>query len=103
MRARCREEARAAAVLVERRRVRRVAVEKAPRLGVLRPTRLGWRVWVRLHDGQIPDDYAKVAERLAHAWRVHAVRVIESKPGRCLLLATMRDPLTKVDASAGDG
>src|SRR4051794_17344465 len=39
----------AAAVMIERRRVRSVQVEKAPRLRLLRPTPLGWRVWIRLH------------------------------------------------------
>jgi S-DNA-T family DNA segregation ATPase FtsK/SpoIIIE len=93
----------AAAVVVERRRVRSVVIEKAPPLWVLWPTRLGWRVWVKLLDGQVPDDYADVAERLAHAWRVHAVRVVKSKPGRVLLLATMRDPLTVVDVAPETG
>jgi hypothetical protein len=93
----------ASAVMVQRRRVRSVQVEKAPRLRLLRPTPLGWRVWVKLHDGQVPDDYVKVGERLAHAWRVHAVRVIASKPGRVQLLATMRDPLTVVDVAPETG
>jgi S-DNA-T family DNA segregation ATPase FtsK/SpoIIIE len=92
-----------AAVMVQRRRVRSVEVEKAPRLRLLRPTPLGWRVWVKLHDGQLPEDYANVADRLAHAWRVHAVRVIAFKPGRVQLMATMRDPLTVVDASPETG
>lgn len=87
----------AASLVVEKRRVRSVEVEKAPRLGLLRPTPMGWQMWVKLHDGQIPDDYAKVCERLSHAWRVHAVRLVESKPGRVKLLATMRDPLVVVD------
>ncbi|WP_141961648.1 FtsK/SpoIIIE domain-containing protein [Actinoallomurus bryophytorum] len=91
------------AVMVQQRRVRSVQVEKAPRLRLLRPTPLGWRVWVKLHDGQVPDDYVKVGERLAHAWRVHAVRVIASKPGRVQLLATMRDPLTVVNIAPETG
>jgi hypothetical protein len=90
-------------LVVERRRVRSVVIDKAPPLWVLRPTRLGWRVWVKLLDGQVPDDYVKVAERLAHAWRVHAVRVVRSRPGRVLLLATMRDPLTVVDIAPETG
>jgi hypothetical protein len=64
---------------------------------------MGWRVRVRLHDGQIPDDYVKVAERLAHAWRVYAVRVVDSAPGSVTLLATMRDPLTTVDVTPETG
>src|SRR5262245_49324034 len=48
----------ASTVLVqEKRRLRRVEVEHSPRLGLIRPTPLGWRLKVRLHDGQHPDDY----------------------------------------------
>src|SRR3569833_3531894 len=72
-------------------------------LGIMRPTVMGWRVRGRLHDGQIPDDYVKVAERLAHAWRVNAVRVVDSAPGSVTLLATMRDPLTAVDGTPETG
>jgi hypothetical protein len=93
----------ASAIVRERRRVRRVDIERAPRLGLIRPTVMGWRVRVRLHDGQIPDDYVKVSERLAHAWRVYAVRVVDSAPGSVTLLATMRDPLTDVDVSPETG
>ncbi|MFV2177959.1 FtsK/SpoIIIE domain-containing protein [Actinomadura sp. LOL_016] len=89
--------ARSAATVVEqKRRVRRVDVERAPRLGLMLPTPYGWRLRVKLTDGQIPDDYAKVAERLAHSWRVHGVRVREHKPGRITLVATRRDPLRAV-------
>ncbi|MFC9973483.1 FtsK/SpoIIIE domain-containing protein [Spirillospora sp. NPDC127200] len=89
--------ARNAATVVEhKRRMRRVDVEKAPRLGFLRPTRLGWRMRVRLQDGQVPADYEKAAEGIAHAWRVHSVRVVDVRPGKVTLWATMRDPLTEV-------
>ncbi|MBW8487244.1 FtsK/SpoIIIE domain-containing protein [Actinomadura parmotrematis] len=87
----------AATVVQHKRRMRRVDVEKAPHLGCLRPTRLGWRVRVRLSDGQVPADYDKAAEGIAHAWRVHSVRVVDVRPGRVTLWATMRDPLTEVD------
>ena len=40
-----------------------------------------------LLDGQVPDDYAKACEAIAHAWRVHAVRVTGSVPGRVWLSA----------------
>lgn len=85
-----------ATVVRHKRRVRRVDTEKAPRLGVLRPTRLGWRMRLRLQDGQVPADYEKAAEGIAHAWRVHSVRVVDVKPGKVTLWATMRDPLTEV-------
>ncbi|WP_021594048.1 FtsK/SpoIIIE domain-containing protein [Actinomadura welshii] len=90
---------RSAATVVEhKRRVRRVDVERAPRLGLLRPTRLGWRMRLRLHDGQVPADYEKAAEGIAHAWRVHSVRVVDVRPGYVTLWATMRDPLVDVVA-----
>ncbi|MCO5992999.1 FtsK/SpoIIIE domain-containing protein [Actinoallomurus rhizosphaericola] len=87
---------REATAIVERRHLRRVEIEKAPRLGLIRPSRLGWRLPITLNDGQIPDDFAKVAERLAHAWRAHAVRVLDSKPGKVVLIATRKDPLVTV-------
>jgi hypothetical protein len=87
---------RTSVLLTERHRVRRVDVEHAPRLGLLRPCALGWTVRVRLHEGQVPDDYNRAAEQLAHAWRVHAVRVTRTAPGRVWLLATRTDPLIDV-------
>ncbi|RFS83736.1 cell division protein FtsK [Actinomadura spongiicola] len=87
---------RSTATVVQKRRVRRVDVERAPRLGLLRPTRLGWRVRLRLHDGQVPEDYEKAAEGIAHAWRVHSVRVVDVQPGFVTLWATLRDPLVDV-------
>ncbi|GAB2822561.1 FtsK/SpoIIIE domain-containing protein [Actinocorallia aurea] len=87
----------------QRRKVRTVAVDKAPRFGLPRPTSLGWRVGVRLHDGQVPADYQAAAERLAHAWRVHSVRVLPDKPGRVVLVVNRVDPLTDVTASPETG
>jgi S-DNA-T family DNA segregation ATPase FtsK/SpoIIIE len=87
---------REATAIVERRHLRRVEVERAPRLGIVRPSRLGWRLPIKLNDGQIPDDFARVAERLAHAWRAHAVRVLDAKPGKVVLIATRKDPLVTV-------
>jgi DNA segregation ATPase FtsK/SpoIIIE, S-DNA-T family len=80
----------------QRRTIRRVEVERAPRLGLIRPTRLGFRVAVRLHDGQTPEDYSRVLDKLAHAWKVHAVRLVSWKPGKVVLLATLVDPLDHV-------
>ncbi|MFI0352509.1 FtsK/SpoIIIE domain-containing protein [Actinomadura sp. 9N407] len=87
----------ASGIVQHKRRMRRVDIERAPRLGALRPTALGWRVRLRLHDGQVPADYERAAEGIAHAWRVHAVRVVDVKPGLVTLWATMRDPLTTVE------
>jgi S-DNA-T family DNA segregation ATPase FtsK/SpoIIIE len=93
----------ASAVVEQRRRLRRVDVERAPRLGLLRPTPLGWRMRLRLHDGQVPADYERAAEGIAHAWRVHAVRVVDVQPGRVTLWATLRDPLTDVEVTRKPG
>ncbi|MFF4419155.1 FtsK/SpoIIIE domain-containing protein [Streptosporangium sp. NPDC001559] len=80
-----------------RRRFRRVAVDTTPWIRFPLPNRHGWRVTVHLLEGQIPDDYAQVAERLAHSWGVHAVRVSSPRPGRVVLAAIIRDPLMRVD------
>lgn len=88
--------AEAVAEITYRRRMRRTDVERAPRLGLPRPSGLGWRIRVKLHDGQVPADYSHAAEQLAHAWRVHGVRVVGSSPGRVWLLATRKDPLVTV-------
>ncbi|HEV2372746.1 MAG TPA: FtsK/SpoIIIE domain-containing protein [Streptosporangiaceae bacterium] len=87
---------RASVMLRQRRRVRRVEISHPPGLGLLHPNALGWSMRVRLREGQVPADYARAAEQLAHAWRVHAVRVTQSAPGRVSLLATRTDPLTQV-------
>jgi S-DNA-T family DNA segregation ATPase FtsK/SpoIIIE len=95
--------ARTGVLLTQRRRVRRVEVPDPPGLGVLRPNVLGWSVRVRLREGQVPADYVRAAEQLAHAWRVHAVRVTASSPGRVRLLATRTDPLTTVSIAPEAG
>ncbi|MFB4285057.1 FtsK/SpoIIIE domain-containing protein [Nonomuraea sp. MTCD27] len=80
-----------------RRKWQRIAVDTKPFMWLPMPTRYGWRVTLHTLEGQIPADYADVAERLAHSWGVHAVRVSSDKPGRIRLAATVRDPLVKVD------
>ncbi|WP_336208480.1 FtsK/SpoIIIE domain-containing protein [Nonomuraea sp. LPB2021202275-12-8] len=80
-----------------RRKWQRIAVDTKPFMWLPLPTRHGWRVTLHSLEGQIPGDYAEVAERLAHSWGVHAVRVSSDKPGRVRLAATVRDPLVKVD------
>ncbi|GAA3077499.1 FtsK/SpoIIIE domain-containing protein [Streptosporangium carneum] len=80
-----------------RRRFRRIAVDTTPWMRFPLPTRHGWRVTVCLLEGQIPADYAEVAERLVHSWGVHAVRVSSPRPGRVVLAATIRDPLVRAD------
>ncbi|GAA0395804.1 conjugal transfer protein TraS [Acrocarpospora corrugata] len=80
-----------------RRTFRRVAVDTKPWMWLPLPTRYGWRVTLRLLEGQIPADYSEAAERLAHSWGVHAVRVSSDKPGRIRLNVTIHDPLIRVD------
>ncbi|MFG1879395.1 FtsK/SpoIIIE domain-containing protein [Sphaerisporangium sp. NPDC049003] len=80
-----------------KRRFQRVAVDTKPWMWLPMPTRYGWRVTLRLLEGQIPADYADVAERLAHSWGVHAVRVFSPRRGRIVVAATVRDPLIQVD------
>ncbi|WP_328425454.1 FtsK/SpoIIIE domain-containing protein [Streptomyces sp. NBC_00443] len=52
-----------------------------PRRGLIRPTSTGLRIRLRLAPGQEPADVAASAERLRHAWGVHAVYVRDIKPG----------------------
>ncbi|MDR8409781.1 cell division protein FtsK [Nonomuraea sp. 3-1Str] len=80
-----------------KRRFQRVAVDTKPFMWLPLPTRHGWRVTVHTLEGQTPGDYANAAERLAHSWGVHAIRVSSPGPGRVVLAATMRDPLVTVD------
>ncbi|MEV0630178.1 FtsK/SpoIIIE domain-containing protein [Nonomuraea wenchangensis] len=80
-----------------KRKFQRVAVDTKPFMWLPLPTRNGWRVTLHTLEGQIPADYVAVAERLAHSWGVHAVRVSSDKPGRVRLAATIRDPLVRVD------
>ncbi|MFI7452755.1 FtsK/SpoIIIE domain-containing protein [Nonomuraea sp. NPDC049714] len=80
-----------------RRKWQRIAVDTKPWMWLPMPTRHGWRVTLHTLEGQIPADYADAAERLAHSWGVHAVRITSDKPGRVRLAATIRDPLVTVD------
>jgi hypothetical protein len=56
---------RTAALVEQKHRVQRMEIDRSPRIGLLRPTRLDWKVRIRLVDGQVPGDYATNAERLA--------------------------------------
>ncbi|MGI5286562.1 FtsK/SpoIIIE domain-containing protein [Nonomuraea polychroma] len=80
-----------------KRRFQRIAVDTKPFMWLPMPTRHGWRVTLHTLEGQTPGDYADAAERLAHSWGVHAIRASSPRPGRVVLMATMRDPLVKVD------
>jgi S-DNA-T family DNA segregation ATPase FtsK/SpoIIIE len=67
-----------------------------PRRGLIRPTSTGLRVRLRLAPGQEPVDVAASAERLRHAWGVHAVYVRDVKPGVVELRLVGFDVLRKV-------
>ncbi|MBN6056407.1 cell division protein FtsK [Nonomuraea sp. RK-328] len=80
-----------------KRRFQRVAIDTKPFMWLPLPTRHGWRATVHTLEGQTPGDYSEAADRLAHSWGVHAIRVSSPGPGRVVLAATMRDPLVTVD------
>jgi S-DNA-T family DNA segregation ATPase FtsK/SpoIIIE len=67
-----------------------------PRRGIVRPTTTGLRLRLRLAPGQEPADVAAAAERLRHAWGVHAVYVRDVKPGVVELRLVGFDVLQKV-------
>ncbi|WP_411121332.1 FtsK/SpoIIIE domain-containing protein [Streptomyces sp. x-19] len=67
-----------------------------PRRGLIRPTSTGMRLRLRLAPGQEPADVTASAERLRHAWGVHAVYVTEVKPGVVELRLVGFDVLRKV-------
>ncbi|WP_055585766.1 FtsK/SpoIIIE domain-containing protein [Peterkaempfera griseoplana] len=52
-----------------------------PRIRRVSPTSTGLRLRLRLARGQQTDDVADAADRLRHAWGVHAVHVTEIRPG----------------------
>lgn len=54
---------------------------RVPRLQVGLPHFHGLTARVRLLPGQTPDAYVEAAEAMAHAWRVHAVRVTSPRRG----------------------
>jgi S-DNA-T family DNA segregation ATPase FtsK/SpoIIIE len=77
-----------------------------PRRGLLRPTSTGLRFRLRLAPGQEPADVAASAERLRHAWGVHAVYVTPVKPGVVELRLVGFDVLRRVrmpKAARADG
>ncbi|MFI0810562.1 FtsK/SpoIIIE domain-containing protein [Streptomyces echinatus] len=67
-----------------------------PRRGIIRPTSTGLRIRLRLAPGQEPADVAASAERLRHAWGVHAVYVRDVKPGVVELRLVGYDVLRRV-------
>ncbi|MFD7920709.1 FtsK/SpoIIIE domain-containing protein [Streptomyces sp. NPDC059740] len=83
-------------VLAVRATTRREVRPVPPRRGIIRPTSTGLRLRLRLAPGQEPADVAASAERLRHAWGVHAVYVTTVKPGVVELRLVGFDVLRRV-------
>ncbi|MEV5593552.1 FtsK/SpoIIIE domain-containing protein [Streptomyces sp. NPDC052496] len=83
-------------VLAVKASTRREVRPVPPRRGIIRPTTTGLRLRLRLAPGQEPADVAASAERLRHAWGVHAVYVTPVKPGVIDLRLVGFDVLRKV-------
>jgi S-DNA-T family DNA segregation ATPase FtsK/SpoIIIE len=83
-------------VLAMRATTRREVRPVPPRRGIIRPTTTGLRIRLRLAPGQEPADVSASAERLRHAWGVHAVYVHTIKPGVVELRLVGFDVLRKV-------
>ncbi|MGW0565737.1 FtsK/SpoIIIE domain-containing protein [Streptomyces tauricus] len=75
---------------------RREVQPVAPKIRRVRGTSTGLRVTLRLPAGLEPADVMASTERLRHAWGVHAVRVVEIKPGFVELRMTGYDVLRRV-------
>ncbi|MFF4288309.1 FtsK/SpoIIIE domain-containing protein [Streptomyces sp. NPDC001633] len=67
-----------------------------PKVRRVRGTSTGLRVTLRLPAGLEPADVAAASQRLRHAWGVHSVNVIETKPGMVELRMTGYDVLGRV-------
>ncbi|MGY1499311.1 FtsK/SpoIIIE domain-containing protein [Streptomyces sp. QTS52] len=75
---------------------RREVQPVAPKIRRMRGTMTGLRVTLRLPAGLEPADVIASTERLRHAWGVHAVRVVVTKPGFVELRMTGYDVLRRV-------
>ncbi|MFF0428984.1 FtsK/SpoIIIE domain-containing protein [Streptomyces sp. NPDC004520] len=67
-----------------------------PKVRRVRGTSTGLRVTLRLPAGLEPADVMAASERLRHAWGVHSVTVVETKPGFVELRMTGYDVLNRV-------
>ncbi|TJZ41447.1 plasmid transfer protein [Streptomyces piniterrae] len=67
-----------------------------PKIRRVRGTSTGLRVSLRLPAGLEPADVAAASERLRHAWGVHSVNVVETRPGVVELRMTGYDVLKRV-------
>ncbi|MEU9553303.1 FtsK/SpoIIIE domain-containing protein [Streptomyces werraensis] len=78
------------------RMVGRQAVPVPPRRSLPLPTGSGLVMRLRMAAGQAPEDFNASADRLQHAWGVHAVHVRPTKPGRLELRLVGWDVLADV-------
>ncbi|MEW5534414.1 FtsK/SpoIIIE domain-containing protein [Streptomyces virginiae] len=67
-----------------------------PKVRRVRGSSTGMRVTLRLPAGLEPSDVMAASERLRHAWGVHSVNVVETKPGFVELRMTGYDVLRRV-------
>ncbi|KOU30889.1 plasmid transfer protein [Streptomyces sp. WM6372] len=67
-----------------------------PKVRRVRGSSTGMRVTLRLPAGLEPSDVVAASERLRHAWGVHSVNVVETKPGFVELRMTGYDVLRRV-------
>ncbi|WP_329616542.1 FtsK/SpoIIIE domain-containing protein [Streptomyces brevispora] len=67
-----------------------------PKVRRVRASSTGMRATLRLPAGLEPADVAAASERLRHAWGVHSVHVVETKPGFVELRMTGYDVLWRV-------
>ncbi|WP_432134222.1 FtsK/SpoIIIE domain-containing protein [Streptomyces sp. bgisy154] len=81
---------------VTRSVARREVQPVPPKIRRVRGTSTGLRVTLRLPAGLEPADVMASCERLRHAWGVHSVTVVETKPGFVELRMTGYDVLRRV-------
>ncbi|POX51139.1 plasmid transfer protein [Streptomyces sp. Ru71] len=81
---------------VTRNVARREVQPVPPKIRRVRATPTGLRVTLRLPAGLEPADVKASSERLRHAWGVHSVTVVETKPGYVELRMTGYDVLGRV-------
>ncbi|MGW0189058.1 FtsK/SpoIIIE domain-containing protein [Streptomyces sp. NPDC003362] len=81
---------------VTRNVARREVQPVPPKIRRIHPTSTGLRVTLRLPAGLEPADVKASSERLRHAWGVHSVTVVATKPGYVELRMTGYDVLRRV-------
>ncbi len=75
---------------------RREVLPVPPKVRRIRPSLTGLRVTLRLVPGMEPADVVAASNRLRHAFGVHAVHVVETRPGFVELRMTGYDVLRRV-------